>query len=144
MKKMIAAALVAVSLVGCASVPMADSKQNAAAKTFAVPADKAGIYVYRNESMGGGVKMDVAVDGKPVGQTVAKTFLYTEVAPGKHTVASTAENTDTVDVDAKAGTLTYIWQEVKMGVLYARNKLHVVDEAEGKKGVTETNMAAPK
>jgi hypothetical protein len=144
MKKMIAAALVAMSLVGCASVPMADAKQDAAAKTFTAPAGKAGIYVYRNETMGSAVKMDVAVDGKPLGQTAAKTFLYTEVAPGKHTIASTAENTDTVDVDAQAGTLTYIWQEVKMGVMSARSKLHIVGDSEGKKGVGETQLAAPK
>ncbi|MBV5336914.1 MAG: DUF2846 domain-containing protein, partial [Deltaproteobacteria bacterium] len=90
------------------------------------------------------VKMDVAVDGQPIGQTVAKSYLYKEVFPGKHTVSSTAENTDSVEFDAKAGTLSYIWQEVKMGLLYARNKLHLVDEAEGKNGVLESNLAVTK
>jgi len=144
MKKLIFAAVIASSLVGCASVPMGDVKQDAALKTFTVPADKAGVYVYRNESMGGAVKMDVAVDGVAIGQTAAKTFLYKEVTPGKHTISSKAENTDTVEIDAKAGTPSYIWQEVKMGVMYARNKLHLVDEAEGKKGVLETKLAESK
>ena len=144
MKKLILAAVIASSLVGCASVPMGDVKQDAALKTFTVPADKAGVYVYRNESMGGAVKMDVQVDGVAIGQTAAKTFLYKEVTPGKHTISSKAENTDTVEIDAKPGSLNYVWQEVKMGVMYARNKLHLVEEAEGKKGVLETKLAESK
>lgn len=135
--------LVAILLFsGCASVPMGDPRQDAALKTFTVAKEKAGIYIYRNESMGAAVKMDVAIDGRPVGQTAAKTYFYKEVSPGKHVISSTAENTDTLEVDAKAGTLTFIWQEVKMGLMYARNKLHLVSEEEGKRGVQETSLAA--
>lgn len=134
--------LIALAISGCASVPMGDPKQDAALKAFNVAKDKAGIYVYRNESMGAAVKMDVSIDGKAIGQTAAKTYFYKEVTPGKHTISSTAENTDTLEVDAKPGTLTFIWQEVKMGLLYARNKLHLVSEEEGKKGVQETTLAA--
>lgn len=141
MKKVLFLAVVVSSLVGCASVPMGDAKQDAALKTFSVPADKAGVYIYRNESMGAAVKMDVELDGKAIGQTAANTYLYKEVAPGKHTISSKAENTDTVEIDAKPGTLSYVWQEVKMGLLYARTKLHLVDEAVGKKGVLETKLA---
>lgn len=144
MKKLLAVAAVTVSLVGCASVNMGDPQQDAAAKRFAAPKDNAAVYIYRNESMGAAVKMDVEIDGKPVGITGANTYLYKEVAPGKHTITSKAENTDSVEIDAKPGTLHYIWQEVKMGVLYARTKLHLVDEAQGKKGVTETKLAETK
>ncbi len=144
MRKMFIAAALASSLAGCASVPMGDAKQDAALKTFTVPADKAGVYIYRNESMGAAVKMDVAVDGTVIGQTAAKTYLYKEVTPGKHTVSSKAENTDTIEIDAKPGTLTYIWQEVKMGIMYARTKLNLVGEAEGKRGVLETKLAETK
>jgi len=144
MKKILSAAVIAFSLVGCASVPMGDAKQDEALKTFSAPANNAGIYIYRNESMGGAVKMDVELDGKAIGQTAANTYLYKEVAPGKHTISSKAENTDSVEIDAKPGTLSYIWQEVKMGVLYARTKLHLVDEAEGQKGVLETKLAETK
>jgi hypothetical protein len=144
MKKMLLISVMAFSLVGCASVPMGDAKQDAALKAFSIPADRAGVYIYRNESIGAAVKMDVAVDGKPIGQTAAKTYLYKEVTPGKHTITSTAENTDSLEVDAKPGSLSYVWQEVKMGILYARTKLHLVDETEGKKGVLETSLAETK
>lgn len=144
MKKPIAitVATAAFVLVGCASVPMGDPQRDAALKNFKVAPDKAGIYVYRNESFGAAIKMDVAVDGQPLGQTAANTYLYKEVAPGKHTVSSAAENTDTVDVDLKPGALAYIWQEVKMGFVKARSKLNLVSEAEGRKGVLETSLAA--
>lgn len=144
MKKLFAVAAIAVNLVGCASVNMGSPQQDAAAKAFKAPADKAGIYVYRNETMGAAIKMEVTIDGQRVGETAAKTYLYKEVAPGKHTVESKAENTDKIDVEAKPGMLYFIWQEVKMGVLGARNKLQLVSEADGKKGVSETKLAETK
>jgi Protein of unknown function (DUF2846) len=144
MDKLITLAVVVLAICGCASVPMGDPQQDAALKTFKTAPDKAGIYIYRNESMGAAVKMDVAVDGEPIGQTAAKTYLFKEVSPGKHTVTSSAENTDTLEVDVKQGTLAYVWQEVKMGLLYARTKLHLVTEEEGKKGVEETSLAVSK
>ena len=129
-------------LSGCASVPMGDAQQDAALRTFAVPKGKSALYVYRNESMGGAITMDVAVNGNPIGQTGAKTFLYKELAPGKYTITSKAENTDKLVVDAKPGRAYFVWQEVKVGFVAARTKLHLVDEATGKKGVGETGLAA--
>jgi len=129
------------ALTGCATVPMGDPKRDAELKSFTSKTGVAGLYIYRNESIGGAVPMDVEIDGKPVGQTAAKTFLYKEVAPGMHTVNSKSENSDTLEIDALAGKLYYIWQEVKMGILYARTQLHLVSEDEGKKGVLETQLA---
>ena len=144
MKKLIALAALALNLVGCATVNMGDPKQDAALKTFAVPKDKAGVYVYRNETMGAAIKMNVEVDGQPIGQTGANTYLYKEVAPGKHTFTSKAENDSAVEIDAKPGALLYLWQEVKMGFGSARSKLQVVDQAQGQKGVLESKLAETK
>jgi len=143
-REIIAAIILVASLVGCASVPMGDAKQDAALKTFTIAPDKAGVFIYRNESIGAGVKMDVEIDAKPIGQTAANTYLYKEVSPGKHTVTSKSENTDSLEINVVPGTLSYIWQEVKMGVLYARTKLHLVSDTDGKKGVLETNLAETK
>jgi len=142
--KYLVAVLLVLSLVSCASVPMGDPKQDASLKAFASKPDMAGLYIYRNESIGGAVRMDVEVDGKALGQTAAMTYFYTEVVPGKHSVVSKSENDDTLEIDTVAGKLYYIWQEVKMGILYARTKLHLVSETEGKKGVLETQLAASK
>ena len=81
-KKLIAASaiLIVVFASGCASVPMATPEQDAAARSFSVKPDKANIYVYRNEAMGAAIKMPVALNGKLVGDTAAKTFLKLEVS----------------------------------------------------------------
>lgn len=144
MRSLIALIALSLSLGGCASVNMGDAKQDAALKTFAIPKDKAGVYIYRNESMGAAVKMNVELNGQSIGQTAANTYLYKEVAPGKHTFTSKTENDSSVEVDAKPGTLLYIWQEVKMGLLSARSKLQLVDQAQGQKGVLESKLAETK
>ena len=141
-KRFFVAAVLSASVVGCASVPMADAPADAKAKQFAAKPDVAGIYVYRNETMGAAVTMDVTLDGKPLGQTGAQTYLYTEVQPGAHKLTSKAENTSELTIDAVAGKLYYVWQEVKMGVMSARSKLQLVDDATGKAGVQESKLAA--
>ena len=135
-----AALLSAVFVTGCASVPMASPEQDAKAKTFKVQQGKANIYIYRNESMGSAVKMPVLVDGKMVGDTVAKTYILTTVNPGKHTILSKTENDSTLDIMAERGKNYFVWQEVKMGAWSARSKLQLVDEATGKKGVADSKL----
>ena len=144
MKKIFTLFLVVGSLLGCASVPMESPENDAKARQFNNPVDTAGLYIYRNESIGGAIKMDVEIDGVPIGQTAANTFLYKEVSPGKHTIVSKTENDSTLEVDAEAGMLYYIWQEVKLGLLFARSKLQLMSKEEGQKGVNETKLAITK
>ena len=133
--------LLAVSLLtGCASVPMASPEHDAQAKSFAVQPGKSNIYLYRNESMGAAVKMDVVLDNNPVGKTVAKSYMKLEVSPGQHTIISKAENDDVLNINTEAGKNYFVWQEVKMGILYARNLMHLTDEQTGKAGVMECKL----
>ncbi len=136
------AALLAVAALstGCASVKMADDTQDAQAKTFQVSPDKAHIYVFRNESMGAGVKMPVALNGKPVGATVAKSYLMLSVPAGQQTLVSSAENDSELKLSAEAGKNYFVWQEVKVGFIKARNALQVVDETTGRAGVNESKL----
>ncbi|NQD94987.1 DUF2846 domain-containing protein [Pseudomonas sp. CrR25] len=145
LKNLSLAALLAVAALttGCASVPMADASRDAQAKTFNAPADKANIYVYRNENMGAAVKMDVSLNDQKVGQTVADTYLLLTVPSGQHTLKSNAENESVLQLTTEAGKNYFVWQEVKMGVLYARNKLQQVDDATGREGVSECKLAQP-
>lgn len=144
LQKLASVALILMGLVGCASVPMGDLQQDAAYKLFSAKPDVAGIYIVRNEFMGAAYRMEVYLDGKLLGQTAPYTYLYTEVSPGNHIVTSNAtENSDSLEVDTVAGRLYYIWQEVILGSSFFRTKLHLVTEAEGKKWVLETKLAAP-
>lgn len=134
------ALLAAIVLTGCVSVPMATQEADAAAKTFAAKADKANVYVYRNESFGGAIKMPVVIDGKIVGDTAAKTYMKLEVAPGPHTIISKSESDSELTVETAPGKNYFVWQEVKMGVWAARSALHLVDTAVGTDGVNECKL----
>ena len=136
----VGAILIAVLATGCASVPMASVEKDTAAKTFAVKSNKANIYIYRNETFGAAIKMPVALDGKLVGDTAAKTYLLLEVDPGNHTVISKTENDPTLTVIAEPGKNHFVWQEVKMGAFAARSALKLVDDATGKAGVAESKL----
>lgn len=125
---------------GCASVQMASPEKDAAAKTFTVKPDKANIYVYRNETFGAAIKMPVALNGRLVGDTAAKTFMKLEVAPGDHVLLSKTENDSVVPLKAVAGKNYFVWQEVKMGLFAARSSLQLVDEATGMTGVQECKL----
>lgn len=130
----------ALLLSGCASVPMASKDEDAKAKTFSTAADKANVYIYRNENMGAAIKMPVLIDGRSVGDTAANTYILKALEPGKHTLVSKTENDATLDINTEAGKNYFIWQEVKMGAFAARSALHQVDEAKGKAGVKECEL----
>jgi hypothetical protein len=125
---------------GCASVQMASTEHDTAAKSFATKPDKANLYIYRNESMGAAVKMGVTLDGRTLGDTAAKTYFKVEVTPGEHTLISKAENDSVLSVKAEPGKNYFVWQEVKMGILYARSSLQLVDDSTGKTGVQECKL----
>jgi hypothetical protein len=129
-------------LAACATVPKASPERDLSAKQFAAPPKgKAALYVFRNESMGGAVKMSLQLDGAPLGETGAKTFHWVTIAPGKHTLMGKAENESAIDFTAKAGENVFVWQEVKMGLFSARNRLQLVDDERGHAGVAECELA---
>jgi hypothetical protein len=138
----ITAFLLMTSLIaGCASVPMTSLDEDAKAKSFTVPPDKASIYLYRNESFGGAIALAVALDGKLAGQTGPKTYFVWDVDPGPHEVSSIAENTSTLKVNTEAGKAYFIWQEVKMGMWTPRSLLQEVNDETGRAGVAECQRA---
>ena len=141
MKHCVAALFAALTLAGCASVPMADAQREAAIKAFSIAPEQAGIFIYLDEFIGTAVKLDVWLDGVPLGQTVAMSFLYKSVAPGRHTITSFGENTETLEVAIMPGTLAYVRQEARMGMFRARTKLQLVDEVQGRKGVLACRLA---
>jgi hypothetical protein len=130
----------ALAVTGCATVPLASAEDDARMKSFEVPPDAALVYLYRNEFFGNGVHMDVSLDGYPSGQTVWGTFMVWEVWPGHHRLLSQAENDAELDIVVAPGQRYFVWQEVKMGVLYARSRLHLVSEYEGRKGLRDCKL----
>jgi hypothetical protein len=120
---------------------MGDSARDAELKAFKPSPDKAQLYVYRNESFGAAIKMTVLLDGRILGDTAAKTYLYSEIEPGNHRLTSKTENDSVLDFTAVGGRIYYVWQEVKMGLWSARSSLQMVDEQTGQAGVRECRLA---
>ncbi|MDF0607141.1 DUF2846 domain-containing protein [Neisseriaceae bacterium TC5R-5] len=135
--------VIAALLSACASTPMASKEEDAAAKKFQASPNTSRIYLYRNENFGAAVKIPVIINDKLAGDTVAKSYIVQDLAPGKNTIQGKAENDSTITLDTVAGKIYYIWQEIKMGFWGPGNQLHQVDEATGQAGVLESNMIAP-
>lgn len=137
------ASLTALALLAgaCASVPMAPPEADRLAKEFKPTPGKANLYVFRDESFGGAIKMSVVLDGRLLGDTAKRTYLFTPVEPGKHTLVSKTENDSTLELDAKPGENLFVWQEVKMGVWAARSSLQLVPAANAKPRVEQCSLA---
>ena len=138
-----ALAAAALALVAaCVTVPKAPQDVDLAVKQFMPPPKgRAALYVFRNESMGGAVKMSLNLDGEFLGDTGPKTFHWVPIKPGKHTLVGKAENESTLEFTAKPGQSLFVWQEVKMGIFSAKNRLELVDDDRGHAGVAECELA---
>jgi hypothetical protein len=132
--------LIVLVFTGCATVPMANVEKDDLAKSFSITEGKANIYLYRNEIFGAAIKLPVVLDDKIVGDTAAKTYILLKVNPGLHTIISKAEKDSELLITVEEGKNYFVWQEVKMGLWTARSKLHLVDEATGKDGVSECKL----
>jgi hypothetical protein len=89
---------------------------------------KALVYVVRPELLGFATKFNVYIDDEQasseMGYTRGQQYIYFNVKPGKHEIKSLAENWASVNIDAKEGDIIFLEQEVKVGVVYARNALY--------------------
>lgn len=138
---LLSAATILSSLTGCAAPGTADASL-AAPKIFHVPAEEAGIYIIRSERVGGAIPLEVLIDGKSIGATVARSYLYAVVAPGRHLVESRGDIRHTLEVELQAGKITYLSQVVELAYLTSpRSRLRPVTEAQGRAWVTELKAA---
>lgn len=141
MKKLILL-FISLFLIGCAGGPKATQEQDTQAKKFIAPTDNtANLYIYRNESFGGAINMDILIDNVRIATTGPDTYIMANLEAGKHKIEGVAaEGTSILNVDLQPNTNKFVWQEVKMGVFAARNLLKEVSEKEGKAGVLESQL----
>ena len=114
---------------GCAStrqyVAMPDQ-----AKTIEDP-NLSRIYVMRPAFVGFAIPMSVYDGEKKIGKTGAKGYLCWEREPGEAEIRGKAENTSSLSLSLDQGVSYYIQQHVRLGFLVARNKLELLEKAEG-------------
>lgn len=138
-----AAVLASVLGAGCATTTsVVGASPDAAPSLFHVAADEAGLYIIRSERVGGAIPIDVLIDGQRLGATVARSYLYAVVKPGVHTVDSLGDIRNTLQVEVKPGTITYLSQGVELAYLSSpRTRLRPVSDAQGREWVMELKPA---
>lgn len=138
------AALFAMFLSGCASVPMGSKENDAQAKAFAAPSPGiAGLYIFRNSFVGQALTKTLYINAKPIGTSANKVYFYKEVPAGKHTIATQSEFSDNaLEITVEAGKHYFIRQYIRMGVFVGGANLELVSEEEGKKEVLQCSLAA--
>ena len=143
--KLIFPLLITSLFVGCASVPKADQQLSQSAKELTAPQEgKAGLYVYRsNNIVGSALKKDIWVDGECLGETARGIFFYKEVEGNtNHTVSTESEfSPNHLKVETQSGKNYFIQQYIKPCVFFVVAALKLVDDIQGKKAVSEYNLA---
>jgi hypothetical protein len=145
MSMKIAALSAAICLLsGCASVSMESKEKSEAAKKFDKPSPgNAGIYIFRTSGPGGVLKKDLWIDGKCVGESAPKVFFYEQVKGDvEHTVSTQSEfSPNDLIVKTPAGANYFIRQYIKLGVFVGGANLELVPEEEGRKEVSQLELA---
>lgn len=100
---------------------------------MAPPAGKAQVFIFRDSAFGFAIQMEVFINDVSIGKTWAKSFLYGVLEPGHHTLMSKSENKAILELDVQAGQTYFVQQQVKMGALFARSKLVLMDADKAKK-----------
>ena len=138
------AALSAILVSGCASVPMESKEASIQAKQFNPPsAGNAGLYVYRDSFVGKALKKDLWLDGKCLGESAPDVFFYEEVKGNQeHTLSTESEfSPNDLAIKTAAGQNYYIRQYIKLGVFVGCANLEVVNENEAKQAIASLDLA---
>ncbi|RZV12776.1 DUF2846 domain-containing protein [Aliarcobacter butzleri] len=129
---------------GCASKQnLASKEESAQAKLFNIPNEgKAGIYIYRDSTLGGALTKTIFIDDKPIAVSSPKMFFYTELEGDKEHKISTQSEFSPNDLFLKVekNKLYFIRQYIKFGVFVGGANLEVVDEEVGKKAILDSSM----
>ncbi|MCF6243597.1 MAG: DUF2846 domain-containing protein [Sulfurovum sp.] len=131
-------------LMGCSpKIPMAPEKLDTMRKQFNTPTNnKSGIYIYRNSFVGSALTKTVYIDDKTLGSIANKTYLYKEVVPGKHKLATTSEfSPNLLAINTLSGKNYYFTHYIKMGLIVGGANIEAVSEKEGKKEILECKLA---
>lgn len=117
MKKLFAMLAVVFIFSGCTATSMIAPERQ---PNLSPTANKATVVIIRDAFMGTAIVFWNYVDGKFVGETKGKTYLVTQVTPGKHYLVVTTENTAVAQIDFKPGRIYYLREGIAMGVWRAR------------------------
>ncbi len=129
---------------GCATVPMETKEVSARAKSFTMPSEgHAGLSIYRDSMLGAALKKDIWVDDKCIGESAPHVFFFEGVkANQEHKISTESEfSPNDLLLKTESGKNYFIRQYIKVGAFVGGANLELMQEEEGKKAVSELEMA---
>ncbi len=129
------------ALTACSTAKIEDPVEDQRLRTQAPPEGMALVYFVRPSSLGAAIKMGVTCDGTAIGSTHGKRYIFSSVKPGKRVFVSSAENKDELVLVVEAGKTYFIEQQVKMGIIAARNRLERLEEAAGRQKLAKCKLS---
>jgi len=128
-KSVFACALLSMAacLAGCGSAPLASPRADTLAKQMLPVEGKAVIYLFRNSPPSTGWTIHVTLDGQDMGVTGGQTYFRWEVSPGEHMIISKTHKWSGLIVNAEAGKVYYVWQDIGVGLVGPTSQLKLVD-----------------
>ncbi len=131
-------------LNGCTTIPMESKEISIKAKSFNLPSrGNAGLYIYRDSMSGLGLKKDIWVDDKCIGESAPHIFFYEDIKGDTwHTISTESEfSPNNLFIKTESGKNYFIRQYIKIGVLINGANLELIEEAEAKKSISQLDMA---
>jgi hypothetical protein len=129
--------------IGCSAVGRKPLEMEMKVKKMRPPEGKALVYIVRSSGFfGAQQRMEVTCDGKYIGATYGKTFIYAILNPGSYLFVSKAENISELPIALEAGKTYYFEQKVKLGFWKERNELERLDDVEGQKKLNKCFLSS--
>ncbi len=105
------------------------------------PEGKSLIYIVRPSIYGIAMKFDVFCNGKSMGTTKGKQFLFIILEPGEQIIMNKAENKDAITLKTEPNKTYFIKQKIKTGALSARSKLILLNPNEGREALMKCKLS---
>ena len=134
----------AISLAGCGVAPLAPPKADTLAKQMLPVEGKAVVYLFRNSPPSAGWTIPVTLDGKDMGVTGGQTYFRWEVSPGEHIIISKTHEWSGLIVNAEAGRVYYVWQDIGVGFFVPTSELKFVDRITAEINLRSCNLLEDK
>ncbi|MFN0035983.1 MAG: DUF2846 domain-containing protein [Saprospiraceae bacterium] len=118
-------------IVGCKPTQLSQSELEGI-RNLQPPVGKSLIYIVRPSLVGGAISTRLTCDGKKLGSTHSRQFVYAIVSPGWHRLVSHEEPVNEIVLFTEPGKAYFVQQRVKMGMVMAQFDLIGVKEEEGR------------
>lgn len=107
-----------------------------------VAAGKGRIFFYRDDTfVGGGVRPDIKLNGKVVGESLPGGFFYVDQAPGNCAVSTSTEVERTLEFTLAPSEVKYVRTSVSMGFFVGHVIPELVSKADAEKALTNLKFA---